>query len=88
MIKPKKPFVFSFYNTQVKSEKAIGFCWTHKVFLTSQQLKTHGCLGKQCRNLDRIEHQFWIDREEKQKARAEKKKQLNELYERVRSKNE
>ena len=53
----------SLYNTEISERRCIGFCWKHRCYVTSTQLKQKECLKKQCDALERYEHEFWRQRE-------------------------
>lgn len=47
----------------------VGFCWLHKRPLTARQLRCRKCLAKGCGALERREHPYWEEREERKAAR-------------------
>lgn len=51
------------YNTEISERRCTGFCWKHRCYVTSTQLKQKQCLKKQCDALERYEHEFWRQRE-------------------------
>lgn len=53
----------SLYNSKINERRCIGFCWKHRCYVTSTQLKKKECLKKQCNALERYEHEFWRQRE-------------------------
>ena len=53
------------YGCEAYFRNCPAFCRHHHCHLTEKQIKTKGCLGKQCKFLDKIEHDFWRQREEK-----------------------
>ena len=53
----------SLYNTEISERRCVGFCWKHRCYVTSTQLKQKECLKKQCDALERYEHEFWRQRE-------------------------
>jgi hypothetical protein len=58
------------YGCEAMYKNCVAYCRYHHCHLTEKQLKTKGCLGKRCRLLDKLEHQFWRDREEKKHLKA------------------
>lgn len=51
------------FNTETYFYKCVGFCDFHKAYLTTKQLKTKNCLGKNCNALIRQNgHPFWLAR--------------------------
>lgn len=66
--------VQSLYNTEIKEERAIGYCWHHHCYVSVTQLKQKECLKKQCNALEKREHEFWHQRE---LAKARKKANKN-----------
>ncbi|MDD7460450.1 MAG: exonuclease domain-containing protein [Spirochaetales bacterium] len=51
------------FNTESYFSRCVGFCDFHKAYLTTKQLKTKNCLGKQCNALIRQNsHPFWLER--------------------------
>ena len=53
----------SLYNTEISERRCVGFCWKHRCYVTSTQLKQKECLKKRCDALERYEHEFWRQRE-------------------------
>lgn len=53
----------SLYGTEIAEQHCIGFCRRHDCYMTCKQLKRKECLKKQCRALERYEHEFWRQRE-------------------------
>lgn len=53
----------SLYNTEISEKHCIGYCKRHCRYITSKQLKQKECLKKQCKALERYEHEFWKQRE-------------------------
>lgn len=62
------------YGTRALASKCVAFCWYHHKWLTVNQLKKHGCLGKQCNALEKRRHIFWDQREQKKAMKKERKK--------------
>lgn len=54
-------------------ERCVGYCAYHKRYITQTQLKTKQCLQKNCNRLIKIEHRFWLDRDNKQVEKKIKK---------------
>ena len=57
------------------SENCAGYCKLHSVGLTVKQIRTKECLGKNCWHLEKMNHEWWQQRErmkDKRKARKEK----------------
>ena len=53
------------YGSETFYKNCPAFCRFHHCHLTAKQILRKGCLGKQCKALDRIEHRFWEEREAK-----------------------
>lgn len=65
------------YGSEIRKNKAVGYCMFHKTALTVKTLKGHGCLGKQCDALERyMDHDFWRQHEQKKARKKERKKTL------------
>ena len=61
------------YGSETYYKNAVAFCKFHHCHLTARQVKQKGCLGKQCKCLDRIEtHPYWEQRKQKKIARKHK----------------
>lgn len=65
--------VQSLYNTEIKENRAIGYCWHHHCYVSVTQLKQKECLKKQCGALEKCEHEFWHQRELAKARKKEKK---------------
>lgn len=65
--------VQSLYNTEIKENRAIGYCWHHHCYVSVTQLKQKECLKKQCGALEKCEHEFWRQRELAKARKKEKK---------------
>lgn len=63
----------SLYNTEIKENRAIGYCWHHHCYVSTTQLKQKECLRKQCGALEKCEHEFWRQRELVKARKKEKK---------------
>lgn len=63
-------------NTVARSPCA--YCKLKEVSLTAKQVKSKGCLKKNCWHLVKYDHEFWRQRE-LQKARKKANKQIKEL---------
>lgn len=69
------------YGSEIRKNKAVGYCCFHKAALTTKTLKGHGCLGKQCDALRKYEeHDFWRQHEQKKEMRKAKKQVLATFY--------
>ena len=55
------------------AKEIIGYCKSHKGYLTEKQLRVHRCLRRQCTGLERIDCKFWQDRQEKKDAQKRRK---------------
>ena len=63
----------SLYNTEISEKRCVGFCWKHRCYLTSTQLKQKECLKKQCDALEKHEHEYWKQREIMKKKRKNRR---------------
>jgi hypothetical protein len=61
----------SLYNTKISKKRVIGYCHRHHCCISSTQLKQKECLKKQCRHLQKYEHEFWRQRELKKAKKKE-----------------
>lgn len=69
------------YGSEIRRNKAVGYCCFHKAALTAKTLKGHGCLGKQCDALRRYEeHDFWRQHEQKKEMRKARRQVLATFY--------
>jgi len=59
------------YGSSTRLKNCAAFCRYHHCHLTPKQILRKGCLGKQCKCLDRIEHGFWKMREQKKLKKKE-----------------
>lgn len=51
------------YGTCANEKHIVGRCWKHNCEVTVKQLKQKECLRKQCKALERYEHEYWKQRE-------------------------
>lgn len=68
----KRPYdiVKVLYGSETYFKNVPGFCKLHHKHLTIKQIKQKGCLGKQCKYLDKFEeHKYWKQREEKKRLK-------------------
>ncbi len=78
MDRTKKQRLKGMSGGTIDRKKAVGYCRDHKVALTTRTLKNHKCLSKQCDALKKYEdHPFWIEREQKKKAKKARKQALS-----------
>ena len=61
----------SLYNTEICEKRCVGYCWHHRCYVTSTQIKQKECLKKQCNALERYDHEFWRQRELSKQRRRE-----------------
>lgn len=66
----------SLYGSEITHKHCIGYCCYHRCYVTATQIKTKECLRKQCRALERYEHEFWRQRE----LKKINKKKSREVY--------
>ncbi|MBR3646374.1 MAG: hypothetical protein IKN54_08135 [Lachnospiraceae bacterium] len=58
------------YGSETYYKNCPAFCRLHHCHLTKKQLKKKGCLGKQCRKLDKIKtHNYWEERQLKKELK-------------------
>ena len=57
------------YGSTTYFKNCPAFCKLHHKHLTIKQLKQKGCLGKQCKYLDKFEHKYWEQREKKKQLK-------------------
>jgi len=74
MAKSPDNIVSTLYGSSVKFKRAVAFCKHHHCYLTAAQVKTKGCLGKGCRHINKLPHQYWEDREKKKILKKEAKR--------------
>lgn len=53
----------SLYNTQISEKRCVGYCWKHRCYVSSTQLKQKECLKKGCNALEKYDHEYWRQRE-------------------------
>ena len=69
------------YGSEIRRNKAVGYCCFHKAALTTKTLKGHSCLGKQCNALIKYEeHDFWRQHEQKKELRKARKQVIATFY--------
>ena len=62
------------YGSMIKPERAVGYCKRHGCYLTVATLKKHGCLGKQCWNLDKKEdNEYWAQRQYQKQLKKQRR---------------
>ena len=66
----------SLYNTEISEKRAVAYCKRHHCYITSTQVKQKECLNKQCRHLEKKEHEFWRQRELTRNRRKNRKVSL------------
>ena len=59
--------------SQADARNVVGFCRRHGGYITANQLRRKQCLKKACHHLEKIENQFWTDREERKAAKKKKR---------------
>lgn len=70
------------FNTY--SDNCCAYCKLHHVNMTVKQMRTKGCLQKQCWHLEKNEmHQYWRQRESTKQKRKDRKQALNEYVQAV-----
>ncbi|MCQ2576694.1 MAG: hypothetical protein MJ162_08100, partial [Treponema sp.] len=75
------------YSTETYFSRCVGFCSFHNAYLTTKQLKTKNCLGKNCNALIRQNgHPFWIERSLHKVNRKSRKEEVTAKLNSVRTK--
>ena len=69
MAKNPDDIVSTLYGSCVKFRRAAAWCTYHHCHLTVAQIKTKGCLGKQCKCLRKLEHDYWLLRERRKELK-------------------
>ena len=72
----KRPYdiVKVLYGSETYFKNVPAFCKLHHKHLTAKQIKQKGCLGKQCKYLDKfLENRYWEQREKKKQLKKEVK---------------
>lgn len=66
-------------KNEIKDPVAYCHYIKHRGFLTPSMMKTHGCLRKQCRHLEKIEeHPHWEARRQRKQSAKRSKQELME----------
>lgn len=71
MAKNPDDIVAVLYGSETTYGHCAAWCKFHHCHLTPKQIIRKGCLGKQCKCLDKIPHQWWDDREQKKLKKKE-----------------
>lgn len=58
------------------SENCAGYCKKHATGLTVKQIRTKECLSKNCWHLERMEHEWWSQRERAKQKRKNRKMEI------------
>ena len=53
----------SLYNTEINEKRCVGYCWHHRCYVSSTQVRQKECLRKQCGALEKYQHEYWKQRE-------------------------
>jgi len=72
----------TFYGSTTRNVCA--FCWKHKLYMTSRQVKKRKCIHRRCDAFHKLDHPYWKMREEKMKACGEKKARMEAAYAEIR----
>ena len=67
------------YGSTIQKEKACGYCYYHKCYLTTRMVKSHQCLQKQCNCLKKIKTHEWWKQRDLMKQRKKAKKDIEKL---------
>lgn len=79
MAKNPNDIVPVLYGSETFYKNCPAWCKHHHIHLTKKQITTKGCLGKQCKYLDKIlSNPWWAERE--QKKLKKKENQSAKLY--------
>ena len=60
------------------SENCAGYCKKHCKWLTVKQIRTKECLSKNCWHLEKMEHEYWHQRERMKAKRKSRKARILE----------
>lgn len=64
-------YVAGFGNCKMRKDNACAFCTLHDCYLSVKQMKQRACLNKNCRHLQKEEHDFWINQGQKYLSKTE-----------------
>ena len=67
------------YYSQMKKNKACGWCRYHDCCISVKQLKEKKCLSKECHYLVKYENHPWWDQREREKAKKKANRQIERL---------
>ena len=60
------------------SDNCAGYCKKHATGLTVKQIRTKECLAKNCWHLEKMDHEWWAQRERTKAKRKNRKKRILE----------
>ena len=56
--------------SQARDTKVVAYCHKYNRYITAQQMKTKGCIQKDCEYLEKLDCQYWRERANKKKRKA------------------
>lgn len=59
-------------------KKPIGYCKTHKGYLSLKQMRLHKCMKKGCTGFKKVEGPYWEERQRRKDEAKQRKKQNKE----------
>lgn len=69
--KEKSEYVTGVDNCKMRKDNVCAFCTLHDCYLSVKQMKQRACLNKNCRHLQKEEHDFWINQGQKYLSKTE-----------------
>ena len=63
------------YETWTTEDKAVGYCWKHKAYVTIRQIREKECMQNGCNAFRKKDHPYW-ERKERMKDLRKKKKEM------------
>lgn len=69
--KEKSEYVTGVDSYKMRKDNVCAFCTLHDCYLSVKQIKQRACLNKNCRHLQKKEHDFWINQGQKYLSKTE-----------------
>lgn len=83
MTAPRTEIVKTIFYSKARNKNIVGYCDRYNRWVTLTQMRTKGCLEKQCDCFHKCYHSFWIQHDRLKTVKHIKKELGIPVYERV-----
>lgn len=62
-------YYYKTIDKNITNNKPVAYCRHYKGYMTVKQLRLHRCVRRDCKSLNRLNHEYWVQRAERKKVK-------------------